>query len=452
MECEMTREGTSPPTVLHVLANSLPDLNGYAVRSHSILRSQNEQGVCNPVAITSPFYPDREAMRKPATIDGIRYLRSIDGTPVTKDTSSPTGPSGGRMAQRIRFVYRRVMRPLKWLIRDPVNLVRELSRMAGFRRTLLRTIDEEEPALVHGHTPFRVGMPALRATRRRGIPFVYEMRGIWEDSAVAQGRWKEGSLKYRYYRWMESRVLRNADHVVTISEQLRDEATRRGVDPSRITVVPNSVELTESNDELSVESETLRDSLEHALDGLTVVGYIGSLRALEGVDLTADAVAMLKAQGHPVAFLVLSGTTNQEALMDRCHSLGIEEISHIVGPVPHEDVGAFYRMIDVFVVSRPDTRVTRLVTPLKPLEAMSHGCATIVSDLPALNELVEDGRTGRTFQPDSERALAEVIERYITDPEEWQPIRTQGRAWVMNERCWKETVHRYTDVYTGLLS
>ena len=169
-----------------------------------------------------------------------------------------------------------------------------------------------------------------------------------------------------------------------------------------------------------MESETLRDSLEHALDGLTVVGYIGSLRALEGVDLTADAVAMLKAQGHPVAFLVLSGTTNQEALMDRCHSLGIEEISHIVGPVPHEDVGAFYRMIDVFVVSRPDTRVTRLVTPLKPLEAMSHGCATIVSDLPALNELVEDGRTGRTFQPDSERALAEVIERYITDPEEWQ--------------------------------
>ena len=96
------------------------------------------------------------------------------------------------MAQRIRFVYRRVMRPLKWLIRDPVNLVRELSRMAAFRDTLLRTIDEEEPALVHGHTPFRVGMPALRATRRRGIPFVYEMRGIWEDSAVAQGRWKEG--------------------------------------------------------------------------------------------------------------------------------------------------------------------------------------------------------------------------------------------------------------------
>ena len=111
---------------------------------------------------------------------------------------------------------------------------------------------------------------------------------------------------------MESRVLRNADHVVTISEQLRDEATRRGVDPSRITVVPNSVELSESSDELSVESETLRDSLEHALDGLTVVGYIELAKALEGVDLTADAVAMLKAQGHPVAFLVLSGTTNQE--------------------------------------------------------------------------------------------------------------------------------------------
>ena len=156
------------------------------------------------------------------------------------------------MAQRIRFVYRRVMRPLKWLIRDPVNLVRELSRMAGFRRTLLRTIDEEEPALVHGHTPFRVGMPALRATRRRGIPFVYEMRGIWEDSAVAQGRWKEGSLKYRYYRWMESRVLRN---MITSSRSVNSFVMKQpdGVDPSRITVVQVKIELPESSDELSIK-------------------------------------------------------------------------------------------------------------------------------------------------------------------------------------------------------
>jgi glycosyltransferase involved in cell wall biosynthesis len=149
--------------------------------------------------------------------------------------------------------------------------------------------------------------------------------------------------------------------------------------------------------------------MKEKLQGKLVVGYIGSLRELEGVDLTAKAVSILKEQGVDVSFFVLSSESGQAELRDYCKSLGIAEQSHIVGPVPHDQVAPFYDLIDVFVVSRPDTRVTRLVTPLKPFEAMRSGRAVVMSDLPALAEIIEDGKTGLLYPAGDAQALSEVI-------------------------------------------
>ena len=148
---------------------------------------------------------------------------------------------------------------------------------------------------------------------------------------------------------------------------------------------------------IDAEESDLLHEMRVKLDGKLVIGYIGSLRELEGVDLTAEAASILKSQGVDVRFFVLSSESGQEDLRNYCMDLGISDRSFIVGPVPHNQVAPFYDLIDVFVVSRPDFRVTKLVTPLKPFEAMRRGCAVLVSDLPALSEIVNDGITGRLF-------------------------------------------------------
>ena len=148
------------------------------------------------------------------------------------------------------------------------------------------------------------------------------MRGMWEESAVASGRWKSGGLAYRRFRRMETKVLRAADSVICISETLRQEAISRGVKENKISVVPNAVDA----EVVRNESDLLHE-MKNKLDEKLVVGYIGSLRELEGVDLTAKAVSILNKKGIDVNLFVLSSQSGQNELRAYCNELGIAEDS-----------------------------------------------------------------------------------------------------------------------------
>ena len=86
-------------------------------------------------------------------------------------------------------------------------------------------------------------MAALKVAKKRGIPLVYEIRAFWEDAAVGNGTGRENSLKYRLTRSLESHVVAGADAVVTICSGLRDDLIARGTAPSRITIMPNGVDM-----------------------------------------------------------------------------------------------------------------------------------------------------------------------------------------------------------------
>jgi glycosyltransferase involved in cell wall biosynthesis len=191
--------------------------------------------------------------------------------------------------------------------------------------------------------------------------------------------------------------------------------------------------------------------MKEILQGKIVVGYIGSLRELEGVDLTAKAVSILKKQGVDVNFFALSSESGQDELRDYCESLCIAEQSHIVGPVPHDQVAPFYELIDVFVVSRPDTRVTRLVTPLKPFEAMRSGRAVVMSNLPALDEIIEDGKTGRLYPAGDAQALSEIINDLLQDEIKRASLGSNAEKWIIKNRTWKSVTAKIPSIYEDLL-
>tara|TARA_A100001037_G_scaffold295942_1_gene315732 strand:+ start:173 stop:1051 length:879 start_codon:yes stop_codon:yes gene_type:complete len=291
-------------------------------------------------------------------------------------------------------------------------------------------------------------MPALKAARKLNIPFVYEMRGMWEESAVASGRWRQGGLAHRRFKRIETKVMRNADAVICISETLRQEAISRGINPDKITIVPNAVEYNLSESEAS----NLHTQVKEKIGDSAVVGYIGSLRKLEGVDSTAEAVSILRNRGIDTKLFVLSSESGQSELLAYCEKLGIAEHSIITGPVPHNQVEPFYNLIDVFVVSRPNKRVTRLVTPLKPFEAMQAGRAIVMSDLPALAEIVDDGITGRLYPPEDIEKLAEIIEELLLDDSKRSELGAAASKWIAENRTWEKVVGETTEVYSHLLA
>ena len=436
--------------ILHILANGPPDVNGYAIRTHGLMKAYSELPNIEVVGLTSPWYPDKDSMAEPIEMDGITYhrclhpsrMKSVKGTAMKWSASRGRDRIAGSEGFASKPLWRRAMSLLFKPLRPGWSWLEERIIFKHFTSRIIEVAKEENAEIIHAHVPYRVGIPALRAARKLGIPFTYEMRGMWEESAVASGRWKSGGLAYRRFRRMETKVLRAADTVICISQTLRQEAISRGVEESKISVVPNAVGAEVLRNESDLFNE-MKDQLEDKL----VVGYIGSLRELEGVDLTAKAVSILKEKGFDVNLFVLSSQSGQNELRAYCNELGITDDSHIVGPVPHDQVAPFYDLIDVFVVSRPDTRVTRLVTPLKPFEAMRSGTAVVMADLPALAEIVEDGKTGCLYPAGDAQALAAKISDLLGDKSKRDSLGQNAKNWILEYRTWESVISKITDKY-----
>ena len=440
--------------ILHVLANGPPDVNGYAVRTHGLMKAYSGLPEVEVVGLTSPWYPERESMSEPIEMDGVTYHRCLHPARMKLVKGSGMKWAGARGKNRIagsrgfaaKPIWKRALSLAFKPLRPGWAWIEERILFKHFTKRIIEVAKLESADIIHAHVPYRVGIPAMRAARELGLPFVYEMRGMWEESAVASGRWKAGGLAHRRFRRMETKILREADSVICISETLGEEAISRGVSKDKISIVPNAVDIVESEAEVS----ELFTEMKGKLQGTPVIGYIGSLRELEGVDLTAKAVSLLKEQGIETNLFVLSSAEGQSELREYCQSLGIGDQSHIAGPVPHDQVAPFYDLIDVFVVSRPDTRVTRLVTPLKPFEAMRSGRAVVMADLPALAEIIEDGKTGCLYPAGDSQVLSEVIAELLNDDVKRGELGFAAKEWIIAHRTWQSVINKIPIIYGEL--
>ncbi|MFL2985169.1 MAG: glycosyltransferase family 4 protein [Candidatus Poseidoniaceae archaeon] len=447
--------------ILHVLANSSPDINGYAIRTQMILQYQRELDGLDNTALTSPWYPNRESMTKEHTSHGVQYYRTkhpsrqrnrklslrlvkkVNKKMNPLDKIKNASPQSSSKRKRIK----RISGAFSYFFRIGWKVVEEKILIKYFTKRIIEVAKQNNAEIIHAHTPYRVGLPALKAARKLGLPFVYEMRGMWEETAVANGRWLRNGPAYRRFQNYETKVLRKADSVICISETLKKEAISRGVNPEKITVVTNAVEKDMSKKKSKSSSlKSAKESL-NASKTTKVVGYIGSLREMEGVDLTAKAVAKLVEKDHDIRFFVLTGENGQAELRALCKKLGIADKSTIMGPVPHEEVPVFYDLIDLFIVSRPETRVTKLVTPLKPFEAMAMGKAVIASKLPALEEIIQHEKTGLLYTPDNLESLVDSIEKCIQDDDLTKSLGDSAKDWIKENRTWDIVVKNSLKAY-----
>ena len=330
---------------------------------------------------------------------------------------------------------------------DQLRIDRSTPDLCELARRIEEVAALEKPDILHAHSPALNGLAALRAGRRLGLPVVYECRAFWEDAAVDHGTSREWGPRYRLTRAMETRVFRRADAVTTICEGLRAEIASRGIPAAKITVIPNAVD-TASFTFGAPASAALQQQL--GLAGKTVLGFIGSFYAYEGIPLLLQALPALLRQ-HPQLRLLLVGGGPQAAdIRDAIANLGLQEAVILTGRVPHEQVQDYYNLVDIFAYPRRPMRLTDLVTPLKPLEAMAQGRLVVASDVGGHRELIRHGDTGMLFYAGDADALAAAVNDLLARPEDWQPMRDRGRAFVEQERTWAASVGRSRSVYETL--
>jgi PEP-CTERM/exosortase A-associated glycosyltransferase len=287
-----------------------------------------------------------------------------------------------------------------------------------------------------------------------GIPVVYEIRAFWEDAAVDHGTSVEGGLRYRLSRALETYAIHRVNAITTICEGLRAEIIARGVASDRVSVIPNAVDIDSfQQSTVSAIEECNFSSLAKrlGLEGNIVLGFIGSFYAYEGLNLLLEAMPAMIAAQPAVKLLLVGGGVQEEALKQQAERLGIHDHVVFTGRVPHAEVPHYYNLIDILIYPRHRMRLTELVTPLKPLEAMAQGRLLVASDVGGHKELIEDNVTGWLFSAGDANALAARVLQLIDAPERWPILRKAAREFVERERTWKSSVARYENIYAALI-
>ncbi len=394
--------------ILHLFDHSLPLQSGYVSRSLGIIRGQRARG-WQTIHVTTPrHYGSTKASE---TFDGLTFHRTVGSF-----TSVP--------------------------------VLRELLEMRATKRKLEDVVRSEKPDLLHAHSPVLNSLPALLIARTFGLPIIYEVRALWEDAAVDLGHTRFGSLKYRASRFVDTFTLARVDKVITLCHPLREEIIRRGVPADRIAVVPNAVDSSFLRPAPAPDA-ALKQSL--GIRG-PVFGFIGSFYSYEGLDLLLEAVPALSREIRDFRILLVGGGPEEQRLRSIVEQSGIGHFVKFVGRVHHTDVARYYALTDVCVFPRRKIRLTDLVTPLKPVEAMANIKPIVASDVGGHRELISDNETGFLFPAGNVQALVQLLRNAVFNPAKAAQVAANGRQHVETRLTWDVVTDTYGAIYEELLS
>jgi glycogen(starch) synthase len=393
--------------ILHILDHGLPLQSGYTFRTRAILKAQEARGWA-VAAVTGPRHGAVAASAE--SVDGLTFYRTL--------APAKAGPIG------------------------------ELAGIHAFAKRIEAAVDAFRPDILHAHSPVIDALAALIVARRHKLPLVYEIRAFWEDAAVGNGTGTEGSARYRTTRALETWAVKRAGGVAVICEGLRRDLVARGIDADKIIVSPNGVDL-ELFGTVPPRDDALAAALD--LDGKDVVGFIGSFYDYEGLDDLIAAMPALVAARPNARLLMVGGGPMEAALRAQADASPVAAAIHFVGRVPHTEVERYYGLVDILAYSRKRMRLTDLVTPLKPLEAMAQGRLVAASDVGGHRELIRDGETGTLFAPDDPAAIATALTGLFADRSGWDARRAVARTFVERERNWSSNILRYEPIYQRLV-
>jgi PEP-CTERM/exosortase A-associated glycosyltransferase len=401
----------SPLRILHLFDHSIPLHSGYTFRSRAILNAQRAMG-WETAHVTSAKQGETKAETE--IVDGLEFHR----TPVSAGVKIPVAGQlfvSSTLAQRAQ-----------------------------------RVVKSFKPDLIHAHSPSLVAHAALTLKRQFNLPVLYEVRSFWEDAAVDFGKAKEGDVRYRLTRAHETYALKRADAVACICEGLRKDIAARGIPNDNLFVVGNSIHI-EQFPPIAGRDAELAKKIGVGAD--PCIGFIGSFYPYEGLDLLVGAMPALLKNTPALKLLMVGGGMEDGALKAQAKSLDVEHSIIFTGRIDHHLVAAYSSLVDLFVFPRKKMRLTDLVTPLKPLEAMAQTRLLAASDVGGHQELIRDGETGFLFQSNSVSALAACVERALQlSPEARNLIAKNGLDYVRNERDWSVTVKRYETAYAAAIN
>ncbi len=394
--------------VVMFLHASLPyHSNGYATRSHAILTTMLSHSNYILKGVTRSGYPSDvgiQTLNDLDSIDGVQYTRLKAG-----------------------HYYDQPIDQYMMTAADEIE----------------QMLIENKPSIVHSASAFYTAIPALIAARRLGIPFVYEVRGLWEITRASTITGWGNTERFKLERELETLVAKEADQVIAITNGLREELIHRGVEEDKITIIQNAI----NKEHFKPLSKNTELKKKIGLSDAPTIGYVGSIVAYEGLEDLIEALALLKQENIAFNFLLIGDGNALSDIRKKVISLKLEEEVFILGRIPHNEVQDYYSIIDITPFPRKSLQVCEMVSPLKPFEAMAQQKTVIASNVRALQEVIQNKKTGLLFEKDNINDLGEKLKEVLTNKNLREKLAEEGKKWVLENRDWSQMAPIFDAVY-----
>jgi glycogen synthase len=398
--------------VLHILYQSHPNISGSSTRTRDILNCQKHIGI-KPIVITSPFQKGLNKNYGVENIYGVPHFRTYSG----------------KLNEQVKEDTKNIF----------IN-IKKFFRIISFKRKILKLVLKEKPDILNAHAMFFCAYPTILIGKKMQLPVFYEVRSLWEERRKDFGSFNIlRKIEFMVLRKIETYCINNANHIVVINENLKQDIIKRGILEDKITVIGNAVDIDFLERQRTRMSKEKRDSI--------TFGYVGSISPIEGLD---SLIELFKTNFEKNRLLIYG--RGKESYINNL-KIQISDYDNIEyrGEIDRNEIFRAYENIDIIVNPRVKLKITDTVTPLKPLEAMAIGKIVIASNVGGMKELIDNDINGFLFEADSINELERCIKKILNlSLSEKQTIISNAISFIKSERLWSINAFKYKEIYEKL--
>jgi len=412
--------------ILHILYTALPEVSGYAIRTDNVLNTLKLFNINSYPLVYENIVNDYPTF----SYNEITYFQY--NTILRK-----------YLLNKISNKYDR----LKGLFKNLLLIYETIFQVP--QKKILKMIKKNKIDIIHGYSPYYFSKFGVSIKKKIDIPFIYEKRGFWEFTNLVEETYSSKSLIYKWDYLNEQNLMRKADKLITLSNQMRKELVKMGISRKKIEVIYNCVNV----DEFKPQEPNKALIKKLNLRKKRIIGYIGNIRKLEGIEYLLKAFAKISNKFKNLIVLLV-GRINSDLKIELnklIHELGIEGKVIFTGIIPYKEIKEYYSIFDILIIPRINVKVCNLVTPQKPLEILAMQKLLIVSDVKGLTEIVKSGISGDIFHSENVEDLAEKISFYLENPEKKKEVERKSREYILEKFTCKNQFKKYIEIYESLI-
>lgn len=262
------------------------------------------------------------------------------------------------------------------------------------------------------HTPLTVGLAGLALGRYFDVPFVFEVRDLWPEALVNVGALKN-PVGIWWLQRMASKIYAGARHIVALSPGMKEGIVSAGVPDGKVTVIPNASDLDLFRPDTDGSSQRERLGLGDRFAAI----YFGAMGLANGLDYVIEGARILAERGNDQIVLVLHGSGGKRAELQKM--VRDLKLTNVIFSDPVPDKTEVARIVAGCDVCMTIYRAAKEHTwsPNKMFDALAAGKAVVINVPGWLGETIENNNCGRSLDPHSPQALADVLEELAADPQ-----------------------------------